>query len=387
MKILALGGAGKITREAVLDLSTYGDFEKITIADINLREAESVASSIGRQNIDAVRLNVFDKQSAIAVMKNYDLVLDGTAISLNKTTTECIALAGCHGINLNGFGDEYQFHSIFESNGRIMVPGFGMTPGVTNMMAVHAADKMELVNTVRVSHGAFRPIAFSGAIVETTVYEYDPNLSNRVVFEEGRFIQVPPFSRPLEIDLPMPYGRMVQYIIPHSETVTLEQYLRNKGVSLIEVRGTWPLPNMNLLRTLYDWGFLKNEKILVNDSEIGIMEAIAKYLTQTSAGRETELYGYALHVEVTGMKNGRLVSHTLTHTHPASDGSVPGWEKLRAYTRNVGIPFAIAAHLISQGKYKGTGVIIPEMVFNPGDVFNELRRREIFIHQTESDLN
>ena len=35
--------------------------------------------------------------------------------------------------------------------------------------------------------------------------------------------------------------------------------------------------------------------------------------------------------------------------HPLSDGSVVGWEKLRAYTRNVGIPFGIATELIAKG--------------------------------------
>ena len=45
----------------------------------------------------------------------------------------------------------------------------------------------------------------------------------------------------------------------------------------------------------------------------------------------------------------RSKRHVLYHTHPLSDGSVVGWEKLRAYTRNVGIPFGIAAELIANG--------------------------------------
>jgi len=51
---------------------------------------------------------------------------------------------------------------------------------------------------------------------------------------------VPLFSRPREIELPAPYGTQTQYIIPHSETLTLAQFLQNKEVTLIEVRGTWP---------------------------------------------------------------------------------------------------------------------------------------------------
>ncbi len=65
-----------------------------------------------------------------------------------------------------------------------------------------------------------------------------------------------------------------------------------------------------------------------------------------------EIYGYALHVEVIGMKNNEKQRRVLYHTHPLSDGSVVGWEKLRAYTRNVGIPFGIATELIAKGECK-----------------------------------
>ena len=71
-------------------------------------------------------------------MKGYDIVMDGTTIKLNGLSTRCIAEAGCHGVNLNGFGEENDSHSIFVQNGKTCLPGFGMTPGVTQMMAMHA---------------------------------------------------------------------------------------------------------------------------------------------------------------------------------------------------------------------------------------------------------
>ena len=75
---------------------------------------------------------------------------------------------------------------------------------------------------------------------------------------------------------------------------------------------------------------------------------------------------------------------TITHTHPSSDGSEPGWEGLRAYTRCVGIPLAIAANCIARGEASGTGVVIPERAFDPNIVFGELARRRILIHVVEN---
>ncbi|MBZ0255199.1 saccharopine dehydrogenase NADP-binding domain-containing protein [bacterium] len=386
MKVFCLGGAGKICREAALDWVEFADFERLTIGDVNEAAGMETVAWLNDPRVDFARVDLRDKAQSVKQMTGYDVVMDGTTISLNDASTSCIAEAGANGINLNGFGDEYKYDEIFRNNGKVCVPGFGMTPGTTNMMAVFAANQLDSVDTVRVSHGAFRPIAFSASIAETTTYEYDPALPGRMVFEDGEFKQVPPFARPREITLPEPYGTHTQYIIPHSETVTLAEFLKPKGVRLIEVRGTWPPQNMALIKALYDYGFMRNDKIKLNGAEFGVMDAIAEYLIQSEEGQNTQLYGYALHVEVEGVKDGQKKRHTLTHTHPSSDGSEPGWEKLRSYTRCVGIPMAIGAQLIAQGKTQGAGALIPEKVFNPSDVFNALKQRRIEIHETIETL-
>lgn len=386
MKIFCLGAAGKISRESVYDLVQFSDFEKITIGDYNIEEANAVKQWLNDSRVDVVKVDVTNIEDTVEKLKGYDVVMDGTQITLNGKSTECIAKAGCHGVNLNGFGDENKWNDLFKQAGKTCVPGFGMTPGITQMMAMYAANQLDEVDEVYVSHGSFRPIAFSKSITETTTYEYDPELKGRIVFENGEFKQVPPFARPREIKLPKPYGDTIQYIIPHSETLTLSEALKDKGVKLIEVRGTWPKKNMNLVRGLYDYGILKNPIIKVNEKEVKLMDIIGDYLVTIKEGKTTELYGYALHIEVIGKKDGISKRGVITHTHPASDGSVKEWEGLRAYTRNVGIPLAIAADMLAKGKVKETGILIPEYAFNPEDIFEELKKRDILIHEQWSNL-
>ncbi len=382
MKVLCLGGAGKICRESALDLVQFSDFNEITIGDYDEKAGMEVVRWLNDPKVNFKRVNVKDRTETVATMKGYDIVMDGTTIKLNGLSTACIAEAGCHGINLNGFGAEYPCDPLFKKHGRTHVPGFGMTPGTTDMMAKYAIDRLDQVDTVRISHGAFRPIAFSASITETTTTEYDPKLPDRIVYEDGKFVQVPPFARPLDVELPHPYGTHPQYIIPHSETKTVAAYLEEQGkqARLIEVRGTWPPQNMQLIRALYDWGILRNDKIKIAGVEIGIMDAVSTYLMQYPIGQETKLYGYALHIDVTGTKDGKKLRYLLTHTHPASDGSVKGWEKLRAYTRCVGIPMGIATAMIAKGKVKRTGVVMPEFAFDPEEIFQELKKRQILIH-------
>ena len=386
MKVLCLGGAGKISSEAVRDLVAFSNLERITIADIDATAAVTLANELADRRVDACPIDIMRSSEAVALMRPYDIVMDGTTIRLNDQSTACIAEAGCHGIDLNGFGGEYKYDHQFKENRRTHIPGFGMTPGVTNMMVKHAADQMETVSTVRVNHGAFRPIAFSPSITETTNYEYDPDLPGRVVFENGRFIQVPPFARPRDIALPDPFGTHPQWIIPHAETVTVHEYLKEKGVELIEVRGTWPPENMRLVRALYDFGFFRNDTITMDGQSFGIIDAVGAYLQQAPEGIGTDLYGYALHVQVVGTCHNRRIEQVLTSHHPFSDGSVPEWEGLRAYTRSVGIPMAIGVKLIVEGRAAGTGVITPERAFEPEEVFVELERRGISIERTIRDI-
>ena len=385
MKIFCLGCAGKISRESVLDLLKSEKITRVTIADNNEKNGNEVVSWLKDNRVDYVKADVFQTDQTSNLINGYDLVMDGTPISINHESTKCIAKAGVHGVNLNGTGPEFAFHDDFSKAGKSYVPGFGMTPGITNVMARYAHDRLDTINTIRISHGAFRPFAFSPAITETTRIEYEPDLKDRIVYENNEFKQVEPFARPLDVTLPEPFGTHTQYIIPHAETQTIPKSFKNKGVQLVEVRGTWPPANMQLLRALYDWGFLKNETVDVKGVKVGVMDAIASHLLQSEQGTTTKLYGYALHVEVTGMENGKPICYTLTNHHPASDGSVPDWSGLRAYTRSVGIPMSIAAQLILDDQISDIGVIAPELAFKPELVFSELEKRKILIKAKKAD--
>jgi len=135
MKVLCLGGAGKICREAALDLVQFSAFDEIAIGDCDEKTGREAVQWLDDPRVGFRRVDVRDRTAAVGIMEGYDIVVDGTTITLNGLSTACIAEAGCHGINLNGFGEEYQFDSIFKAKGRTHVPGFGMTPGTTDMMA------------------------------------------------------------------------------------------------------------------------------------------------------------------------------------------------------------------------------------------------------------
>ena len=303
-KKLFVLGAGNICGWSLRTVSKLTDkslFEKITIGDINVEGANKLKDELKDPRIDVVKVDIVndeagaiekikgydvkvdivnDEAGAIEKIKGYDLVMDGTKISLNGISTRVILKAGCDGINLNGIGAEYQYSDGFKEIGKIMVPGFGMTPGMTDAMVQAGSKLLDKIDTVRISHCAYRPIAYSPSIFETTSMEYDPEDPGRMVYEDGEYKHVPPFARERLIPSPAPYGVTPQYIIPHAETRTAKQWLCKIGKEprLIEVRGTWPQKNMRLIKALYEWGIMQNDTFICDGKEMKIMDVLGQYL-------------------------------------------------------------------------------------------------------------
>jgi saccharopine dehydrogenase-like NADP-dependent oxidoreductase len=47
---------------------------------------------------------------------------------------------------------------------------------------------------------------------------------------------------------------------------------------------------------------------------------------------------------------------------------------------------SIGAQIIAQGKVKGTGVLAPEQAFEPTEIFSELKKRQILVHEEINPL-
>jgi saccharopine dehydrogenase-like NADP-dependent oxidoreductase len=82
MRVFCLGGAGRICREAVFDLAEYSNFEEIAVGDINEGEARLVAEEAGDPRVHAVRADIRDVDGTARLLRDYDVVVDGTQISI-----------------------------------------------------------------------------------------------------------------------------------------------------------------------------------------------------------------------------------------------------------------------------------------------------------------
>jgi saccharopine dehydrogenase-like NADP-dependent oxidoreductase len=142
--------------------------------------------------------------------------------------------------------------------------------------------------------------------------------------------------------------------------------------------GTWPPIEMELLKQLIDFGAFDKKEIIHKGSPVNVLDILGDLLHQLPRGTCTELWGYALHVEVIGQKEHRNVNYVLKTSHP----DFKQWDGERAYAKNVAIPMSIGTQLMLAGKTKVTsGYRTSYEVFEPLEFFKELEKRGILVHE------
>ena len=373
-----LGGVGAVGIEASRDFIETSSFDEILIADYNIEKAKKFVEEVGDDRVKAVRVDVNDLDSLKNVIEGRDIVINALPFKYDYIVTKISVELGVSGVDVATEEDQFSLHEKAVQNRSLFVPGVGATPGTTNMMAKKAVELLDEVDMIEIFWAAFRCTAPSPGLLHVTIWEFDPELKERVVYEYGEWKTVPPYVGAKEVDFFPLIGRRETVFVPHSETYTLPQYLpENKRPNKVYVRGTWPDETMNLLKVLLYYDFYRNEPVDFDGVSVKPMNFIYRFMLQSKKARETSVWGYGLRVEAFGKLNGRDAKVVVMNEHPHD---VEGWEGKRAYFRPIGNPLSIGAQLIASGNVeKRYGVYPPEAVFNTDVFFKELEKRGIKI--------
>ena len=373
-KAIILGGVGAVGIEATYDFIETSGFDEIVIADYNINKALEVVKRVGDNRVSAVKVDVTDEYMLKDVLKGFDLVINALPFKYDYIITRYAVELGLNGVDVATEEDQFSLNDAAVEKGVTFVPGVGATPGTSNLMAKKGVELLDEVDTIEIYWAAFRSTAPSPGLLYTTIWEFDPNLKERVIYEYGEWKQVPPFTGVKEVEFFPLIGKRLTVYVPHSETWTLPEYL-DKNPKKVYVRGTWPDETMNLLKTLLYYGFYSNKPIEIDGVLIKPMDFIYKFLLSRPEAKKTEIWGYGLRVEVTGVKDGRRAKVIVMNKHLHPDE----WGGSRAYFKCIGIPLSIGAQLIARGSVSEKGVIPPEAAYNPDEFFEELGKRDIEI--------
>lgn len=387
MKIMIIGGAGLMGRIAALDLQESPAVEQLVIADYQADKAEELAASFNDPRITSRFVDATDIEAMAGVIGNCDAVINSTVAALNVNVMRACLKAGCHYNDLGGLFHntlkQLKLDEDFRKAGLSAVVCMGSAPGITNIMARYAYDRLDSVETVNCFVAstdlaeAEGPEFFIPPYAIRTVMEEYGDESRQ--FIDGEYRTMPALSGEMEMVFPEPVGKAVCHHTLHSEPATIPKSFKDKGVKTVTWRLSLPDKFEAKAAFLADLGFSSPEPLEVKGAEVAppdFLEAIIERYLETKIKKQgiKSRRLSCVRSQVIGEKDGRRVEYILDCPNkPHSRWGV---------MCGTSVPPSIAAQMQVLGRVAGPGVLAPEQAFDPEEFFTELAKRELVINVT-----
>ncbi len=388
MKIVVLGGAGKMGCVAVQDLAADPRVKEVVIADRELDQARTVAETIGSSKVSIQPVDLNDRDALLGVLQDAGACLNATVYYFNLQVMEACLEAGACYTDMGGLfhltRKQLELSDRFAEAGLSAVLGMGSAPGVPNVQARYAADRLDTVESIRIYDGIKPPppddLRFAYA-VPTIV---DELTMSPMVFREGEFLACEPLSEFEDYWFTPPLGLLPTHLSLHSEVATLPVTFGDKGLKECFFKiNYWGMAKQTVekIRVLADFGFAGREgvevagqQVVPRDLMVRLMSQYVPPITDFLAPAKSRPPDWAKEIvtEVRGTKDGKGTTYRLGTL--TCKGALP-----------TGVAPARAAIWLVEGRIP-PGVHPPEAVLDPEAFFKELEQREIYTQVSVTEL-
>jgi saccharopine dehydrogenase-like NADP-dependent oxidoreductase len=378
MRILVVG-AGGVGGSVVPIAARRSFFERIVVADYDKGRAGRVVDRAADERFKAARLDASDADQVAALCRAEGIthvlnavdprfvmpIFDGAFAAGADYLDMAMSLSRPHperpheltGVKL---GDEqFARAAAWEAAGRLALVGIGVEPGLSDVFARHAADRLfASIDEIGVRDGAdlvvegyeFAP-SFS---IWTTIEEC---LNPPVVWEDGRgWFTTEPFSEPEVFDFPEGIGPVECVNVEHEEVLLIPRWVKAGRVTFKYGLGQ---EFIDVLRTLRKLGLDRTEKVRVGGAEVSPRDVVAAVLPDP-AGLGDRMRGRTCAgtwVRGTG-PDGRRKEVYLYHVVD-NEWSMREYGS-QAVVWQTAINPVIALELLAEGAWSGAGVLGPE---------------------------
>ena len=386
MRIYVLGGGGKMGCIAVQDLVNDARVDEVIIADVNIDAAKTVADTLGYKKIKIKSVDIHQEKELVDSLKGSDTCLNATVYYTNLKVMEACIKAGVNYTDMGGLfhttRKQLELNDLFISKGISAVLGMGSAPGIPNIQARYAADRLDTIESIKIFDGIKPPppddLRFTYA-VPTIV---DELTVNPMVFEDGEFVAKEPLSDFEDYWFEPPLGLLPMHLSLHSEVATLPITFKDKGIRECFFKiNYWGMSKKTVekVRVLAEFGFDSSKPVQVKGSSVVPRDLMITMLSSYVPPIESFLeasknkppdWVKEIVTETKGSKNGKEMTFRLGTL--TCKGALP-----------TGVAPAIASIWLAEGRVE-PGVHPPEACLDPQTFFNELEKREIFTKVTIS---
>ena len=384
MRITVIGGAGKMACISVQYLAQDSRVEEVVLADLDLEQAQVVADYINSPKISIKKVDVNDKDGLIEVLKGADACMNGTVYYTNLPVMEACLSAGVHYTDMGGLffttHKQLKLSDRFKEAGISAVLGMGSAPGVPNLQARYAADRLDTIESIKIFDGIKPPPTDEPLFTYAVPTIVDELRVEPMVYEDGEFQAKPPLSGFEDYWFAAPIGLLPMHLSLHSEVATIPLSFEEKGVKECFFKiNYWGMSKkvVENIRVLADFGFgktepvdVKGQSIVPRDMMVAMLSGYVPPITDFLAPPKNKPPDWVKEIvtEVKGTKDGQMMKYrmgTLT-----CKGALP-----------TGVAPAIAAIWMAQGRVE-PGVYPPEIALDPETFFKELEEIDIITQVT-----
>jgi len=327
MKIIVLGGAGKMGSIAVQDLALNEAVDQVVIADRDLAAAQTVAETIGSPKVEVQTVDLMDHDRLVERLRGADACVNATVYYTNLRVMEACLAASVHYTDMGGLfhttRKQLELYDRFVEAGISAVLGMGSAPGVPNIQARYAADRLDTIEYIRIYDGVRPPAPGDMAFTYAVPTIIDEMTLSPMVFRDGEFIACEPLSEFEDYGFSGTLGRLTTHLSLHSEVATLPLSFKEKGVRECFFKiNHWgmSIDTVDKVRVLVEFGFDSREPVAVGDQMvtprdvmIAMMGDYVPPITDFLAAPTNKPpdWGKEIVTEVKGTKAGKTVTYRL----------------------------------------------------------------------------
>lgn len=364
------------------DLSRSEGVAHVTVADIDLKNAEKVAARLPSNKVRPVGLDVNYFDDVIELMRGHDCVIGAVSYRYNYALGKAAIEAGVHFCDLGGNDEvvekQLSLNALARDRGVTIIPNCGLAPGLANILAAGGAAKFETLHSMKMRVGGLpqhpKPplnyqLVFSA---EGLLNEYS---GSSVVIRGGRLAKVETLTEIESLDFPHPFGSLEAF---HTSggTSLLPKLYEGKVLDLDYKTIRYP-GHCEKFKALLDIGFADNGPMTIGSNVLTEREIFIELLKRKLPWTGPDVV--LLRVTVDGLRNGReqRLTYNLIDFHSETDN-------ITAMMRTTSYPTSIIAQMLAAGSIAERGVLTPEQCVPVEPLIAELRNRGIDIRESWS---
>lgn len=293
MKHIVVVGAGNIGSAISWMLAVTGDY-RITVAD---RAVDQLANVPSHERIDTEVVDITDRLSLQALLKNKFAVLSAAPYHLTAGIAEAAVAVGTHYLDLTeDVESTRKVKKLAETSEVALIPQCGLAPGFISIVAADLASRFDKLDSVRMRVGAL-PQYPSNALNYNLTWSTDGLINEYIepceAIVEGRLTAVPALEEREEFSL---------------DGMTYEAFNTSGGLGTLAATLEGKVRTMNY-RTIRYPGHVSIMKALLNDFNLRNRRDVLKDLFE-NALPATMQDVVIVFVTVCGTKNGRFMQET-----------------------------------------------------------------------------